>query len=291
MKEIWPNLFIVGASKSGTSSLYAYLNQIPEIFMSKIKEPNYFSIKVIPNNHPLKPIRDKKKYLNLFNKVTNEKIIGESSPTYLIDSEAPKLIHEVSPHAKIIIIIRDPVERTFSQYLMGIRLGKIKLPFHELINKELKEKQNNNSQLRLETGLYSKYIKLYKNIFGENQVKIIIFEEFIKDVEGTVQKVLDFLGIQVKFENMNPQVYNAFGVVRGPLSQHILTNRKLRKLAELTIPLSARRVLRENIILKKQTKPKMKDKERGLLIDYYREDVKEVQSILKRPIPWPNFYS
>jgi len=55
--ERWPNFFIVGAEKAGTSSLYAYLNQAPGIFMSNIKEPNYFSIKTFSNNHPLKQLR------------------------------------------------------------------------------------------------------------------------------------------------------------------------------------------------------------------------------------------
>ena len=107
--ERWPNFFIVGAPKAGTSSLYAYLNEIPGIFMSPKKEPNYFSENTIPNDHPIKPIRDKKKYLELFKGVKGEKIIGEASTSYLADPEAPKLIHEACPDAKILISLRDPV--------------------------------------------------------------------------------------------------------------------------------------------------------------------------------------
>ena len=109
--ETWPNFFIVGAPKSGTTSLYEYLKQIPQVYMSPVKEPHYFSKSIVPDNHFLKPIRDKKKYLNLFEGAKNEIAIGEASPTYLADPEAPKLIHELVPNAHIIIILRDPIER------------------------------------------------------------------------------------------------------------------------------------------------------------------------------------
>ena len=92
--ERWPNLFIVGAPKAGTTSLYHYLNQAPEIYMSPIKEPNYFSAKTMGDKHPVKPIRNKKKYQHLFENDKNSKYIGEASPTYLDDPEAPFLIHE-----------------------------------------------------------------------------------------------------------------------------------------------------------------------------------------------------
>ena len=89
MEECWPNFFIVGAPKAGTTSLYWYLRNITGIYMSSIKEPNYFSIKVRPKDYFLRPIRDKRKYLNLFKDVIDEKIIGEASPSYLRDPEAP----------------------------------------------------------------------------------------------------------------------------------------------------------------------------------------------------------
>src|SRR3989304_10189805 len=120
MMERWPNLFIVGAPKSGTTSLHAYLDKIDDIFMSPIKEPNYFSAQTVSIKHPVNPIRDKKKYLKLFQKGIHNKYIGEASPSYLADSEASKLIHQVSPNAKIIISLRDPIDRVFSHYLMYI---------------------------------------------------------------------------------------------------------------------------------------------------------------------------
>ena len=71
--DIWPNFFIVGATKAGTTSLYEYLRTILKIYMSPIKEPNYFNHVAVPNDDPIKfMIRDKKKYLELFKNVKND---------------------------------------------------------------------------------------------------------------------------------------------------------------------------------------------------------------------------
>ena len=115
-KDNWPTFFIVGAPRSGTTSLYNYLKTIPEIFMSPVKEPGYF----IPND-----FRgfSEKKYLELFKNVKDEIVIGEASAGYLASQEAAFRIKKEIPNAKIIITLRDPVERTFSDYLNNLRTG------------------------------------------------------------------------------------------------------------------------------------------------------------------------
>jgi len=117
--ERWPNFFIVGTAKAGTTSLYEYFKDIPGIYMSPVKEPSYFSHALIPPGAPKrKRIQNKNEYLKLFEDVKNEKVIGEASPGYLVYPEVAKWIHEIAPTAKILISLRDPVERLFSSYLM-----------------------------------------------------------------------------------------------------------------------------------------------------------------------------
>jgi len=179
--EKWPNFFIAGSLKAGTTSLHAYLNNIPGIYMSPVKEPKYFLVSnFYKYRHP--PIRDKKKYLKLFEKAREEKIIGESSPQYLLDPQTPKLIHQIVPQAKILISLRDPVERFFSHYLMQIRTGRIKTTFSEEIDLLFKKITDEKlDYIKRDSGLYSKDVKRYLDIFGNKQVKIIILEEFIKN--------------------------------------------------------------------------------------------------------------
>jgi len=288
--EKWPNFFIVGADKAGTSSLYSYLYQIPEVFMSRIKEPNYFSINTIADNHPLKPIRDKKNYLNLFKNVKDEKIIGEASPSYLSDPDAPKLIYQVSPDAKILISLRDPVERVYSHYLMLKRLGSKISTFHNQIEISLNEKKNKKEdKILLENGLYFQHVKRYLSIFRKEQVKIIIFEDFVKDTKSTLKEILNFLNLKNELHDFKPEVYNKYGEVRGPLSQKILQNMTLRRISEMFISPSKRRILKEKFILKEKIKPELEENDRMLLVNYYNEDVKKIKNLLRRELPWKNF--
>lgn len=288
--ERWPNFFIVGADKAGTSSLYSYLKDIPGIFMSSIKEPNYFSRKTIPDEHPiLNPIRDQRKYLELFKDAKHEQIVGEASPSYLADPEAAELIHRISPASKILISLRDPVERIFSHYLMLKRNGLIKSSFYDEIHFALKKRDGD--KLHLNHGLYFEHVKRYLDRFGEDQVKIIIFEEFVKNERLTVQNILRFLNLKINLHNFQPEIYNKYGVARGQLAAKILKNRFIRSTSEKLISPSKRRLLKEKLILKEDTKPIMDERERIILIDFYKNDVPKIENLLGRKLPWKNFHS
>lgn len=287
--EKWPNMFIVGASKAGTTSLYEYLKKIPGIYMSPIKEPDYFSSATVRANSKLKPIRSTKQYLKLFEKVKNEKIIGEATPRYLSDPEAARLIHQIIPHAKIVISLRNPVQRLYSFYFMEQSVGKFKLSFHEQLQKELRKEQILGPKLGMERSLYSEDVKRYLNIFGAKQVKIIIFEEFIKDPKSIFRDILKFLGINQSIENFENIAYNTYSVPRGPIAKLIVGNISLVKAVRKILPSSNRKFLKENILTKKLPKPKMNEEDKQALIKFYKSDVNELEILLERKLPWPEF--
>ena len=150
-----PNFFLVGAAKSGTTTLSKMLEAHPEVYLSPIKEPNYFSKDILPekfepvyrkntffadktyfSQKPLKKVhlsfvREEKEYMALFEDAGNEKAIGECSTSYLYSSEAAEEIRKFQPDAKIIVILRNPVTRAFSHYLMGLRFGYSSLDFRK----------------------------------------------------------------------------------------------------------------------------------------------------------------
>ena len=289
--ERWPNFFIAGVPKAGTTSLYHYLKDIPGIYMSPEKEPNYFSVKTVPEDHPMIPIRNKKKYLDLFKNVKNEKIIGEATPDYLGDPDAPKLIHEVSPEAKILISLRNPVQRLFSHYLMLKGVGRVKISFHELIQKEIKHEYDYGKfRIPLETSFYSNNVKRFINIFGKEQVKIIFFEDLITEPNHVLSEILKFLDINYSLANFDAKQHNPSSIARGEISQKILTNMRVRKLAKSGfIPNSIRGILRNKILMTKQTKQKMDDADRYFLEKFYLDDVQELKKLLDTKIPWTGF--
>jgi len=283
--EKWPNFFIVGASKAGTTSLYEYLSKTPGIFMSSRKEPRYFNRNLVESY--LTQIHDKSEYLNLFRQVKNEKAIGEASPTYLPNPESAELIHEAVPHSRIIIMLRDPVERAYSQYLGLKNKGYTKLPFHVII-RDLKNKRKDLPEYKdiLYAGLYFENVKRYLDIFGSTQVKILIFEEFIKDVRRTVKEVLEFLGVDEEPPAVIEKTFNPYSVPRGKISGYILTNQTIARFCYRIMSNSLRLKLKEKIIVKREIKPELSREDRLSLETFYRNDTKNLQILLKRKLPW-----
>jgi hypothetical protein len=284
--EQWPNFFILGAPK------HEYLKGIPGIYMSPVKEPRFFNRINLPDNHPKTKIRDKLKYLELFAGVRDEKIVGEASPGYLADPGAVKLIHDVSPNAKALISLRDPVERAFSLLLMRVRDGKLE---ESDLTRELEYAvETRNERLRanswLRNGKYSEGVRRSIEVLGNQNVKVVIFEEWIGNPKETIQEILRFLDIDHEMTTFDAKPLNPYGVSRGPVARYFLKNGKVLSLARSVLSPSARRNLKEQFLLKKQPKPELQEDHRRFLVDFYRKDVNELETLLGRKLPWKNFH-
>jgi len=120
-------------------------------------------------------------------------------------------------------------------------------------------------------------------------VKILIFEEFVKDPKKTLNEILSFLKIDYELDDFEGEAYNKFAVARGQISQFILRQRIVRNLAERIMSPLSRRTLKEKFLLKNEPKPKMRKEDKEILIKFYREDVEKIQNILGRKLPWENF--
>ena len=137
-----PTFIIIGAMKAATTSLYTYLKQHPDIFMTSVKEPMFFNNFKKDQNYLIKGKKTKKvttlkQYYNLFNAVKSEIAIGEASPAYIYNSDCPRLIKSHLPKIKIIAILRQPVERAYSNYLHVQKSGReIIHDFEEAFNAE-----------------------------------------------------------------------------------------------------------------------------------------------------------
>ena len=280
----WPNFFIVGAPRSGTTSLYEYLNEVPGVFMSTVKEPNYFNPSVNDDLFLSKPIKDEKKYLNLFKNVKDEIAIGEASPTYLWDPKTPKLIHEVIPDAKIIISLRDPITRAFSEYLLLSGLGSVKGSFLNTITKSIQAKDYSSGRI-IQNGLYYEQVKRYVNTFTFDQIKVIIFEELVQDTWKLVKQVLDFLEVKHDPPHSVTEIHNAFTLPKGQIASTIVGNKVLRKMGKTLLPRKGLFTLRK-ILTKKTIKPQMSIAEKNHLKEFYRDDVIKLQTLLNCKFPW-----
>jgi len=282
-KEIWPNFFIVGAPRSGTTSLYEYLKAVPGIYMSPVKEPNYFAPDLY-TRYRGKPILafgkyfcNRAKYLELFEKVKDEVAVGEASVSYLSDPEAPGRIKEVVPEARIIVILRDPVERVYLQYLMHVRQGWQRASFEEAAR----------TNLYLEPSLYANQVQRYLDVFGSDHVKILIFEEFIQNPRKAVSEVLKFLGVNAEPPVIVGKAYNFFTTPHyWPLIGRIMRWRPARVAMRLLFSPRIRWIIRQHVIYRKASEPPMPEKARRFLEELFRSDVLRLEQILGRPLPW-----
>ena len=302
-KEIWPNFFIVGAQRAGTTSLYHYLKEIPGVHMSRVKEPSYFAPNFVRRD-PGRFLRDKKEYLRLFENARGYIAVGEASPMYLWDPDAPKLIHQTVPHARIIMILRDPIERAYSHYLLKKKYrGGMKSSFYDELMRDYKsqeklfdykseEKLFGRSNMYVEPGMYYEQVKRYFDIFGREQVKVIIFEEFVQHPVQTVNEVLAFLGVNYTVTAVKEQ-YNPYSVPRSSLALWIFgffrqlraRNIKTYQIATL-LPHSLIESLSDKMFFKRKQKPKIESKAVKFLQENYHDDVIRLESLLGRSLPW-----
>jgi len=281
--EKWPNFFIVGPPRTGTSSLWEYLKNIPGVYMSPVKEPNYFNPNFDAHGFSTVPVQDEKKYLNLFKEVKDETAIGEASSTYLAEPQTPYLIHKIIPNARIIIMLRDPVERAFSEYLLMYTLGVLNCTFNELIHSQDIGKTELPDPI-VECGLYCEKIKRYLDVFGQDQVRYYIFEEFVKDPKKTLKQILDFLNIKNPLTNFKPEVHRPSVMPRNRLAQSIIGNKIIRKMGKL-LPGSTIFYLAERLT-KPANKPIIASEDRKFLQEFYREDIKKLENLVGLDMPW-----
>lgn len=199
-----PNFIIAGATRSGTTSLYHYLIQHPEISFPKLKEPRYFSsydLK-LPQKGPGditvddKLITSFEEYNDLYFQINN-KLVGDASSEYLYHhlSSIPK-IKEKLGDIPIIFILRNPIERAYSAYNNLVRDGRETLSFRHALNAE-KDRVDNCYDMMWHYTAVSKYYESIKHFLKEfKNIKIIIFEEFISNKESILRDIFLFLGVQ-----------------------------------------------------------------------------------------------
>lgn len=286
----WPNFFIVGAAKAGTTSLYTYLRQHPQIYMSPVKEPHFFSKPHIPPEHLYlyQFVSDEDEYLRLFADAGKHISIGEASTSYLWDAECPRQIHERIPSAKIIVSLRDPIDRAYSHYLMTVRDGIQSLPFYEALLENLAGTRTSFSCLYIELGLYYEQIKRYLDTFGPEQVLVLMFEDLKQDPREGLEQVADFLNLDrnpmqaIRFDAVhNPYLALRNKLARGILGIHSLA---LHKIYRALLPQSLRIFVRNRVLYKEKDKPPLDPQSRALLQKIYAPELDALEKLLKRDL-------
>ncbi|MBA3646963.1 MAG: sulfotransferase [Chitinophagales bacterium] len=297
----FPNLFIVGAAKAGTTTLHYALAKHPQVYMSEKKEPGYFawpeeSLSFINNGklitQPRFLVNHLDDYLRLFENGKSKKIRGESSTTYLFFYQKTianiKRIHPDAEQVNIVIALRNPVERAFSQYMHKLRDAAETLSFEEAIDLEEKRKDENwhFDYQYIQRGFYYNQVKAYLDNF--RNVKIYLNEDLRNQPLNVGKSLEEFLNIELLPMDFSGDLNVSGEPKMESLNTFLKKPNPVKKLLGQLLPKTLRRKMRLRIqstvykynLEKKEINPETK----ATLTKVYYEDVMKLQDLIKRDL-------
>lgn len=289
-----PNMIIVGAPKGGTTTLHYVLAQHPEVFMSEIKEPGFFwsygqevrlhGPSAILLKHRV--ISQLESYQALFEGVTSEKVVGESSASYMFHPRSPQLLHQFIPNAKLVFILRQPADRAFSSYTQYLRDGVEPCSdFAEAVEQEKQGLRDHWTFGRhLQYGFYHQAFQAYLEYFDSQQMHISLFDDLRSDPYGLMKGLFQFLEVDNTFVPDMTHHHNVSGVIGNPLIRAfwIQTNRLRAAIRPLTTQ-KMRHTFSE-WVFSSAKKPEFSPELRLELTEYYRKDIEQLQNFLGRDL-------
>ena len=282
MQNNLPNFFVVGAPKCGTTSVYHYLSKHQDIFLPSKKELNFFSSEeIIRQNlyYDSFMVDDFNHYKDLYKNSHNFFAKGDFSVSYLFYKDVPQKIKDCVPDAKIIIFLRNPLDRSYSHYLMDFRLGYIKNSIEQIIKNP--KKFNMYYQQIIELSMYFNQVKRYKDLFGDN-VKIILFEQLKNDTASTINSILDFINVDKNVDLITDIKHNSFKMPKNNLVKKIYNNKKIRKFFSKLTPKFFKKAIFS--IFFTYDKPKLTVSTKKYLSNLFYDDVKNLEKLINEDL-------
>ena len=308
-----PNFFLAGTVKAGTTSLYHYLAQHPQIYMSPIKEPSYFATELRPENFvaafqpqmfreqeeareyvdgPMNeprfggPITEWGDYLKLFRKVDGETAIGEASVSYLWSRTAARNIAERIPEARIVLMLRNPADRAYSQYLQAVSSGQVRNSFREQIQASMRRPEGSKFDVLnplLEFGLYFEQVERFFQYLPREQVRVYLYEEYRANPGGTLADLFGFLDVDPAFRPDQSRRFLEPSVPQFVTAAYYLKRFGVWQGIKRWSPSRLRPVLKSAAV-RKRASLSMDAADRAHLREYYRDNVVKLSALLDRDL-------
>ncbi len=258
-----PNLFVVGAMKAGTTTLYRYLSGHPGVFMSPIKEPNHFSGEALvqraaplfrsatagldayldgpmDQERHMAYVSDRARYLRLFRDAGTRPWRGEASPGYLFSPDAPAAVRQASPGARVVMMLREPVERAVSHYRMDLGGGVVRTSFAQAVAQDRRAEGMGypTDSLYLAMGMYARQVRGWMEAFPADQVRVYLFDDLRSDPEGVTDDLAAFLGVDAAGFRRGAEHENRALAPRWTAVNWMLHHSGLKTLVRLVAPAS-----------------------------------------------------
>jgi len=293
-----PDFFIVGAPKCGTSALYSYLSDHPRVFLCRPKEPNYFTDFDYPR---LRYAKSERHYLDLFRRATDEHLaVGEASASYLLIGEALERLRDFNPAARLIIMLRNPVEMVFawhSQLLYSFE--ETERDFREAWDLQAERRQGRQIPrlcrdprvlLYKDAASFSRHLECVQNLFPQEKILLVLQEDLYRNTAEVYGRVLRFLGVPADGRTVFPKV----NVARYPSNKRYWKWVEHRPRFLLRAARTAKRLLGltpDSILSRlrltrggQKSRPPLSSDLRTFLIEEFRPEIGRLESLLEQDL-------
>lgn len=289
----FPNFLIIGAAKSGTYTLSAHFAAHPEVFMSPVKEPHFFAFggDSTVNGRPVHTwIQSLEEYHELFANRGGARIVGESSVSYLYWPGTAERIHEFNPDMKLIVSLRDPIDRAYSSfnYAKSYGLEPLSTLFDGLKAESKRIRNDESILLRYrDLGLYFDQLTRFWNVFPREQIKVILYDDLVRSADRTVRELYDFVGVDANIK-LDPRLHaneTRTPDDNNPLHRFVNGEHLARAILRKLLPDGARHHLRDQVRkLLFKPPPKLGVDERRQVQHLFDDDVRQLEQLLDRDL-------
>lgn len=291
------NLIIGGASKSGTTALYDMLRQSDDFFLPPQKELHYFSNEFLAETTAGKGDssvvaqipKTFSDYMKCFTGIRSDQVGVDISPSYLFHYHSAEKIKHSLPDTKAIFILRRPDQKVFSQYVHLCGEGREQLSFEQALEEEEKRERNGFSDMWLyrRSGLYADAIEHFQNVLGKERVKVILYDDFVKDPDAIVTEICRFSGVPDN-QNINTDVHsNASGLPKSIVLAKFIGPNPLTNIARKLLPQKIGTFLRSTLRnMNRGAKPVINPQTRDDLRAFYETDISKLEALIGRSTGW-----
>jgi len=293
----YPDFIIAGVPKAGTTSLYNYLSQHPQIYLPDHKEPHFFAYEGKslnfqgPGDDWLNEaaVTTQAQYRDLFAEAPPTSVTGEASAMYLYEPRAAKLIQSRRPDVHLIVVLRDPVERAYSSYMHLRRDGREPIDsFRDALDAEDRRVEQGWAPLwhYQRMSLYADQVRRYWPFVEAGQMKVFLFDDLVSTPQQVLREIFRFLRVDDTFEPDIEVKYNPSGIAASQAVHDFLSRKHpVKEWLKPVLPAALRsKISRFFKRLNLRSKPRLSPNVRRMLVDRFRPDVEEVQNRLGRDL-------
>ena len=274
-----PNFIVIGAAKAGTTALYWYLAEHPSVFMSRVKETNYFAYGLDQNGQLLYgdpdvhqfPVKTRSAYEQLFADAGSAAAIGEASPIYLECPQAAGRIRDLLPDARLVCVLRQPVERAYSDYQMYLRARGCRLDAARDLSPDSAWARPDSRWMLV--GRYHEQLARYYDLFPRSQIHVFLFDDLRRDAEAAVQGIYRFLGVDPAFVPDFDAPHNVGGMPSNLLLERFFKSGALRSAGSRPVPTAAANWVRRLRARNMKSAPALPAELRRELTAHFRDDI------------------